>query len=118
MRHSAITIPAAAALLLSPVSADISSLPPGDVRPEEVYTPEQMAEQTLRSLEDALQRLSQTVDPEQHRAAEQCVSGLMSHICADPDLNANVHQLLKMNPDRAQRLHQLLERAGQALPHE
>ena len=118
MRHSAILIPAVAALLLSPVSADISSLPPGDVRPEEVYTPEQLAEQTLRSLEDALQRLSQATDPEQRRTAEQCVSGLMSHICADPDLNTSVHQLLRMNPDRAQQLHQLLERAGQALPHE
>lgn len=118
MRHSAILIPAVAALLLSPVSADISSLPPGDVRPEEVYTPEQLAEQTLRSLEDALQRLSQATDPEQRRTAEQCVSGLMSHICADPDLNTNVHHLLRMNPDRAQQLHQLLERAGQALPHE
>lgn len=107
-----------AALLLLPCAAwaDVSSLPPSEVQPEEVYTPAQIADQSLNALEKALQQRAAATDDEERTAAEETINRLMNHITANPDLRAEVVRILGNNSERAQKLKALMQDAGIAQP--
>lgn len=113
-----LSLTAALVALAPPVFCDTGSLPPSDVRPEEVYTPQQIADHVLGHLEDALQRTDELCAQEQPDAtalqqADARVQQVLNHIEANPDLRDSVRELLEQQPERARRIAEQLARLAQ-----
>lgn len=106
--------------------ANQDNLPPGNVSAAEMYSQEQIADQTLSMLEENLTRITLICnaisDKESAKAvtdnldeARKTVNDTLAHIVADPDLKIHVEAILNQSPERKQQLSDLMHRADEAL---
>lgn len=101
--------------------ADYDSQPPSEVRVEEVYTPEQRAQETLKLMEQSMQQMIEL--RRAHGAAaeaqpawketEKLWQSLVKHAAADPDMHAAVHAILAKDNALQERMGQLQKELGE-----
>lgn len=101
-------------LALCPLTAlaDYDSQPPSEVRVEEVYTPEQRAQETLKLMEQSMQQMIElrrahgaaAKEQPAWQEAEKLWQSLVKHASADPDMHAAVHAILEKDTALQERL--------------
>lgn len=104
-------------LALCPLTAfaDYDSQPPSEVRVEEVYTPEQRAQETLQLMEKCMRQMIEL--RRAHGAAaetqpawqetQKLWQSLVRHASADPDMHAEVHAILEKDAVLQERMGKL-----------